>query len=191
LTSLNLKLQLLIEQLATGRHNAHETHAELLKIYQTTQHMLNQIRELSLDLRPALLEDFGLIPALITLFDRTREQLSLVIDFKHSGILDRRFPPLIEITVYRIIQEALTNIARHAGVGEAKVRLWAEGNQISFQIEDQGRGFDKEKALSMTSTSTGLVGIQERVKHCRGRLSIETHPGEGTCITVELPLEKA
>lgn len=191
LTSLNLKINLLMEKLTDEERTSSKFKSEIKQIYQTSRNLLDQVRELSLDLRPALLEDFGLIPALLHLFERTRERLSLEIDFKHSGILEKRFPPQIEISVYRIIQEALTNIARHAGVNEAKVRLWTDADQINLQIEDHGKGFNKEEALSIASASTGLIGMQERVKFCHGVLSIETQLGVGTCISVELPLKEA
>jgi len=101
--------------------------------------------------------------------------------------LERRFQPEIETAVYRIVQEALTNVARHAGVSKVTVRLWADEEALNVQIEDQGAGFDREAALA-TGTSSGLSGMHERVALLGGRLTIETAPGTGTRLTAELPL---
>ena len=90
-------------------------------------------------------------------------------------------------TVFRIIQEALTNVARHAEVEEVGVRLWANERVLGMQIEDQGLGFDTSIVLASASTS-GLSGIRERVELCSGELEIESTPGGGTCLTAELPL---
>ena len=93
----------------------------------------------------------------------------------------------IEIVVYRIVQEALTNIARHAGVRAASVRLWANPTTLSVQVEDRGSGFDVGQTLGRP-TSGGLTGMRERVRLVGGQLVIDTHPGAGTCLTALLPL---
>jgi len=86
-----------------------------------------------------------------------------------------------------MVQEALTNVARHAGASKATVRLWADDETMGVQIEDQGAGFDLEAALS-TGASSGLAGMHERVALLGGQLTIETAPGTGTRLTAELPL---
>ena len=96
----------------------------------------------------------------------------------------------METTAYRIVQEALTNVARHAGVPGVTVRVWATADALGVQIEDHGRGFDPEAALT-TPRSIGLAGMQERVLLVGGRLTIDSRPGEGTKITAELPIRSA
>ncbi len=150
--------------------------------------VLRQIRELALDLRPGMLDDLGLLPALLMHFDRFTQQTDIKVLFKHSGI-DRRFSGEIETTSFRIIQEALTNVARHAKVRQANVRIWIEENNLNIQIQDDGAGFDREEIIN-NSNSIGLLGMQERATLCGGRLDIEAQPGLGTCLTVEIPLNE-
>jgi PAS domain S-box-containing protein len=148
--------------------------------------LLEKIRALSFDLRPAVLDQLGLLPALLGLIERYTEQTRVLVDFKHRGI-EQRFAPDVETTAYRIVQESLTNVARHAGVAGAIVRVWASTSVLSAQIEDRGRGFDPEKALA-SPRSGGLTGMRQRVALLAGHLNIESHSGGGTQITAELPL---
>jgi signal transduction histidine kinase len=104
--------------------------------------------------------------------------------------VERRFAPEVETTAYRVAQEALTNVARHAGVTEAIVRVWATATLLSVQIEDRGLGFSPEAALA-SPQSSGLPGMQERVKLLAGALVVESRPGTGTQITAELPLAES
>ncbi len=148
--------------------------------------LLDRIRRLSFDLRPAALDSLGLLPALLSLFERYSEQTGVKVAFGREG-LEQRFPPEIETTAYRIVQEALTNVARHAGVDTVTVRVWAVANALHLQIEDHGCGFDPEVTLS-SQRSIGLAGMQERVTLLRGHLTIQSRPGGGTRLTAELPL---
>jgi len=151
-----------------------------------TDKLVEQIRELSLNLRPTLLDDFGLLPALITLIEQYQQRTNITVDFKHNGI-NQRFPTEIETTAFRTIQEALTNAARHANVDHVAVRAWFENDIIKIQIKDEGKGFLFDKNDFSYRTS-GLSGMRERVKMVQGIFEIETAPGEGTCITEELPI---
>jgi signal transduction histidine kinase len=147
---------------------------------------LDRIRRISFDLRPAALDSPGLLPALLALFERYGEQTGVKFAFKHEG-LEQRFPPEMETTAYRIVQEALTNVARHAGVDAVTVRVWADADALSLQIEDQGCGLDPDVA-SRSPRSIGLAGMQERVMLLHGHLTIQSRPGAGTQLTAELPL---
>jgi PAS domain S-box-containing protein len=151
--------------------------------------ILEKVRGLSADLRPAPLDHLGLVPALITLFERYSSQTRVAVDFKHQGA-EGRFAPDVEITAYRIVQEALTNVARHAEVDQVKVRVWTSADRLTVQITDRGRGFDPEAVLSSPRTG-GLTGMQERVKLLGGKLTIESDPGRCTLITAELPCTPA
>jgi signal transduction histidine kinase len=150
--------------------------------------LLDKVRGLSFDLRPAELDQLGLLPALISLFERFTDQMRVRINFKHQGI-ESRFAPDVETTAYRIIQESLTNVARHAGTAEATVRVWTTSDMLGLQIEDRGLGFDPEVTLA-APRSIGLAGMRERVELLNGRLTIEARPGHGTLITAELPLHE-
>jgi signal transduction histidine kinase len=148
--------------------------------------LLERVRSLSFDLRPAALDHLGLVPALVSLFERYTEQTGVLVDFKHQG-LEQRFAPEVETTTYRIVQEALTNVARHAGVAGVVVRVWATAEMLSLQVNDQGRGFDPDAALT-PPRSSGLIGMKERVRLLDGHLMIESSQGIGTQIMAELPL---
>ena len=170
----------------TGELPTLEVNTRLERARAIVHELLERIRGLSFDLRPAALDSLGLLPALVALFERYTEQTGVRVDFKHEG-LEQRFPPQVETTAYRIVQEALTNVARHAGGSDVTVRVWATPDLLSLQIEDSGRGFDPEVAVA-TPQSSGLAGMQERVTLLDGLLTIESSPGAGTQLLAELPL---
>ena len=151
--------------------------------------LLGKVRRLSFDLRPADLDQLGLLPALLAFFERFTETTGMLVDFKHKG-LDGRFATELETAAYRIIQEALTNVARHAGVADAVVRVWLDGNVLNLRVEDRGSGFDPEAALKAARTR-GLAGMQERAMLLGGGMTVESAPGRGTTVSVELPLRNA
>ena len=147
--------------------------------------LISRVRDLSMSLRPPMLDDLGLLPALRWQIDRFEAQTGIHVSFQH-GDLERRFAPQVEITAFRIVQEALTNVARHSGVRQAQVEVRAGPATLSVRIEDEGRGFDVAAA---GARSSGLNGMLERSRLAGGRLTIESEPGEGTRLSLELPLE--
>ncbi len=150
--------------------------------------LLNQVRSLSLNLRPPMLDDLGLLPALLWQIQRYEAQTAIQVEFKHSEI-EGRYSTEQETALYRIVQEGLTNVARHSHVKSAVVRLWATQNTLGVQIEDEGRGFDSVAALRSGNTS-GLSGMRERMVLLGGSLTIESVVDGGTCITAEFPLDR-
>jgi signal transduction histidine kinase len=148
--------------------------------------LMERMRSLSLELRPQVLDDLGLLIALEWRFKRYLAQTGIQVNFRHTPI-PQRLPPLIETTVFRIIQEALTNVARHAQVREVSVRVWVDAERAGLQVEDQGAGFDAVAAL-LARNSTGLSGMRERAELLGGEFTLESKPGKGTLLTVELPL---
>ena len=149
--------------------------------------LMARVRNLSLDLRPAMLDDLGLLPALLWHLEHYSAHTQVRVDFKHSGLEKRRFGPAVETAAYRIVQEALTNVARHAQVSEATVRLSTHQQTLLIEIEDKGKGFNTESVLSASETS-GLAGMRERAVLLGGGLKIESRPGGGTRLTAELSL---
>jgi PAS domain S-box-containing protein len=149
--------------------------------------LLERVRGLSFDLRPAALDQLGLVPALLALFERSTKQTGVRVNFSHSGVEGERFAPEVETTAYRVVQEALTNVARHARVAEAAVRVWVDAGALQVQVEDEGVGFDPRAALA-AARSSGLPGMHERVRLVGGRLTIASSPGGGTHLLAELPL---
>jgi len=148
--------------------------------------LTGRVRDLSLELRPAMLDDLGLLAALNWHFDRYTHQVKIQVDFKHTGLEGRRFEPEVETAAYRIVQEALTNVARHAKVDRVEVNIWADEKMLCIRIRDQGDGFDGD-SLSASATR-GLSGMRERAITLGGRLKIESAPGTSTVLTAELPL---
>ena len=148
--------------------------------------LINRVRDLSLELRPTMLDDLGLLPALLWQFERYTAQTGIYVSFQHFG-LDRRFDQEVETAAYRIVQEALTNVARYAGVPAVTITLWADAAMLSVQVEDNGRGFDLAHTRA-DRPSSGLAGMRERVSLLNGQFTVESAPGAGTQITAELPL---
>lgn len=148
--------------------------------------LMDRMRSLSLELRPQVLDDLGLLVALEWHFKRYLKQTGIQVDFRHTPI-PQRLPSLIETTLFRIAQEALTNVARHAPVKEVSVRVWVDATCAGLQVEDKGKGFDVEAALAARN-STGLTGMRERAELLGGQFTLESQAGKGTLVTVELPL---
>jgi PAS domain S-box-containing protein len=149
--------------------------------------LMARARKLSLDLRPAMLDDLGLVPTLLWHIEHYTAQTRVLVHFRHSGLENRRFSAEVETAAYRIVQEALTNVARHARDVEATVRLWTNETTLSIQVEDCGSGFDSEAALASSDTS-GLAGMRERAVLLGGQLTVESQRGEGTRLTAELSI---
>jgi signal transduction histidine kinase len=150
--------------------------------------LISRVRDLSMNLRPPMLDDLGLLPALTWQIDRFETQTGIHVEFHHAD-MDRRFDPQVEITTFRFVQEALTNVARHAGVTKANVSIWASAEALGVRIEDEGRGFDVGPALA--ARSSGLNGMRERSRLAGGSLDIDSEPGRGTRLSLVLPLRGA
>jgi PAS domain S-box-containing protein len=186
LTSLRINLDLVNRSLSDESASRSDVRDNLERASATTSLLLEKVREISLDLRPAMLDDLGLIPALLAQFEHFSKLTGIQVKFKHSGV-DHRFENKLETAVFRIIQEGLTNVARHAHCQVVSVRLWSDSNYLRLQVEDQGVGFNPQAALESQHAS-GLSGMQKRVSDCGGELEIETEIGRGTRIIVDFPL---
>ena len=147
--------------------------------------LIQQVREMALKLRPSMLDDIGLLPTLLWHIERFSAQTQIKVNFKHTG-LQQNFIPEINTAVYRIVQEALTNVARYARVNEVCINLQVANGIIFMKIEDYGSGFDFSRMTG--KACAGLSGMRERAHLLGGKLSIKTSPGKGTCITAEIPL---
>ena len=149
--------------------------------------LIVRVRELSLELRPTVLDDLGLMAALTWLFDRFTQQTGITLRFEPEGLDGRRFPGSIETAAFRVVQEALQNVERHAGVREAWVRAWATPTDVCVQIQDAGHGFDAEAVLARPRVS-GLIGMRERVLLLGGEFILESSREQGTQVTAEIPI---
>jgi signal transduction histidine kinase len=148
--------------------------------------LLDKARGLSLELRPPMLDDLGLLATLLWYFQHYLVKTRVTVEFVHDGI-EGRLPPAVETVTYRIVQEALNNVARHAAVNDATVCVSANQHQLYLEVSDQGKGFEPETALR-SRTSAGLLEMQERAQLLNGHLTIRSMPGRGTSISAAIPL---
>jgi signal transduction histidine kinase len=151
-----------------------------------TNELMQHVREMSLNLRPAALDDFGLPAALDVLFKRFTKQTRITIHHNVNPLNERRFARTLETTAFRVTQEALTNIARHADVTEAEVTLNVTPANLRISIADKGKGFDLNS--KSPSTSTGLSSMAERASMAGGRFTIQSAPGKGTLIVIDFEI---
>ena len=170
------------------RHTQSPTARNALKdVIQQLGNLTEQVRELSLSSRPAMLDNLGLLPTLLWHFKRFSERTGIQVKFNHTGLDEVNLPQPYAITVYRVVQEALTNIARHAHTEEVHVEVLVTNTQMILRIQDEGIGFDPEEALR-DFQSSGLRGMKERVHLLSGHLDIQSMPQQGTVITATIPL---
>jgi signal transduction histidine kinase len=149
---------------------------------------LEDVHRLILDLRPSVLDDLGLLPAIRWYAERQLEPRGIAVRCEF-GELDRRLPPELETALFRICQEAMSNVARHAQATAVLVQVGIEGDEIRIEIEDDGAGFDPaEPERHEGRRSWGLVGIRERSEICGGTAEIESAPGKGTRVVVRIPV---
>ena len=181
LTSLKVGLKVLADSCTQA-----ELDDYIADLQVVTQATLDELHSLALELRPRLLDDLGLVAALQRHIRKYEERFGLKVDFEVMGLDGRRLPPLLETALYRIIQETLTNIVRHAQATTVSILLEHHDGRVRAIIEDDGRGFDPARA--MADGRLGLYGIEERATLLGGRLIIESQPGQGSSIFVQVPL---
>ena len=179
LTSILLGLKPLEEALAD-----HPARASLIELREHVVNALQDVRRLAVELRPAVLDDFGLVPALERLADSFAEQAEIRVDF-HSALGAARLPTDVESTLYRVVQESLTNIVKHAQAQNVSVSISRRDSAVVAVIEDDGAGFDPR---GVREDGFGFLGMRERLALLDGRLEIESRPGAGTTIVAEVPL---
>jgi len=181
LTGLKLTLEM------GSRLPAQQVGSTLEQVRGLVNDLMARVRKLSLDLRPAMLDDLGLLPTLLWHIEHYTAQTRVRVNFKHSGLEKRRFAPEVETAAYRLVQEALTNVARHAQAAEATVRISTHRQTLLIEIEDNGRGFDVESVM-MAGETTGFAGMRERVVLLEGQFTVESQPGAGTRLIAELSI---
>lgn len=153
---------------------------------------LEQIRELSLNLRPPMLDDLGLVPTLRWYVQHYSERVDIDVGFDAAG-MDDRLGTELETALYRVVQEGLTNVARHARATRAQVALQRTPSAITAYIEDDGCGFDVATAMARKGPDhgAGLLGMRERITLLGGRFIIHSAPGAGTQLFFEIPITGA
>jgi signal transduction histidine kinase len=147
-----------------------------------------QLRSLSHELRPTILDDLGLVPAIQFLADSVSKRTDKAV--KVHSLLKERLPATVEIALYRIVQEALKNAAKHSQAGNIRILLDMFGGCVRCSICDDGRGFDVPSVMARKAGGgLGLLGIQERLSAMGGTLHIQSFPSQGTTLLIHVPLE--
>jgi signal transduction histidine kinase len=166
-------------------HDAEALKAAVTEVRELVRSTLQDVRRLAVELRPTALDDFGLVAALERLTDNFAEQTGMAVEFFPNLQGDGRFPPEVETALYRLVQESLTNIIKHARATSVSIVLTQTAESVSVIVEDDGVGFEPYRA---TGDGIGLLGMRERVGLFGGRVVVESRPGAGTTVVAEVPL---
>ncbi len=187
LTEISLDLGIIERDLRT--ETVRDSGQRLSEVREMANELDERISELAYDLRPSMLDHLGLLPTLRWFADRFSQRTDVEITLDVIGF-EERAPLEIETALYRVIQEALTNVARHAQANEVRLRLEQQFKGVTVTIEDDGRGFDVEELQTTEAPlkGLGLAGMKERISLLGGRLDIHSKPGEGARIDIEIPL---
>lgn len=158
-----------------------EPRSDLQQLRDSVSGIIEEVRGLAWELRPSVLDDLGVVPAIRTFLDNYSDHYGIDIRFENE--LRSRLGIHIETVIYRIIQEALTNVMRYAQVNEAFVRIYDNGDVVEVQVEDRGRGFSRDSM----GKGVGLFSMEERAKSVGGHLKVKSAPDEGTCVMLTIP----
>jgi signal transduction histidine kinase len=167
---------------------------QILRLQEIAQAVQREVHDLALELRPTALDDLGLVTALETHVEHWATIAAIEVDVHCAGLVGPRLPPPIEVTLYRVIQEALTHVSKHAHARRVSLIVERRFDHVLAIIEDDGCGFDAQRvrspaAVAATTGGLGLLSMQERVGQAGGTLTIESSPEEGTAIFVRIPLD--
>ncbi len=153
--------------------------------------LIHEVHHLAWEMRPAILDDFGLDIALQTYIEEVSKRSSIAIDYQPLSAPGLgRLPGAIEVTLYRVAQEAIVNVMRHSGATWASVILLRQQYDIVLLVEDNGRGFERQSVRTSTKSGLGLLGINERVAFCGGTFLVESTIDQGTTVRVRIPLKE-
>jgi signal transduction histidine kinase len=183
LTALKISLDLIQSDLPAEAGSLRRRLGEAEAMTETT---MEQIRLLAHALRPPALDTVGLNYTLEGLCCDFAERTQLSVDYVGAKL--PVLPEAVNICLYRFLQEALTNVAKHAQARQVRVGLCCDAETVSLSVADDGKGFDEQ---SETSAGIGLLGMQERIELLGGKLEIESWPGRGTHLMAHIPLQKA
>lgn len=161
--------------------------AVLAGLIDITAQTLESVRHMAYELRPPSLDDLGLSASLSGLAAQYKERFGLRVHFK-SSCPRGRLSPVVELAVYRIAQEALTNVAKHSGAREATMALRVDGPRLTLEVNDDGRGFNSHWLQHHSGAGLGLFSMHERAALAGGRLNVDSTPAHGTSVRLEVPL---
>jgi signal transduction histidine kinase len=180
LASLRFGLRLLEKDIERGA----SVSGRVAELMQRTDAVIDGLHRLAVDLRPASLDHLGLEVALRQYTRSVGTSFGLAVRFKARGLKSERLPAALETALYRIVQEAMTNVVRHARATRVDVLVELRGDRVTLMIEDDGIGFDPE--ASQVGEHFGLLGIRERAEALGGTLTVESSPGAGSTVVVEV-----
>jgi signal transduction histidine kinase len=181
-----IKVELVVAERAGTLHGSQRD--QLATVRALTENALHTVRDLSRLLHPVVLDDIGLPAALEAYVREFRKRYALDVEFEQDR-MDMRLPRECETAAYRIVQEALTNVARHSGASFCRVSTRRVRDHVEVAVEDNGVGFDPEQRLAdRTRPSLGLLGMSERVARIGGSCGVDSAPGHGTRVLVILPI---
>jgi signal transduction histidine kinase len=162
--------------------------AALARTFGVLRQMEDEIRRLTHELRPGILDDLGLVPALVYLGEGVTRRANVAVTVR--GSTDGRLPAPVESALYRVVQEALTNVTRHAQASRASIELERTPRALNCRVRDDGRGFVPAQALaSARPRGIGLEGMRERITQLGGTFEIRSEPGCGTELVMTIPIE--
>lgn len=174
-------------QVAT-RQEDEERRAEILdEVRESVLETVEAVRRIARGLRPPILDEVGVVAAIRSHVDALGKAYDLAIEFD-SGTDEPRLGADAQLALYRIVQEALSNVVRHASARRASVRIETEAGRLQVVVEDDGEGFVHDG--SQPGRGLGLMGMRERARNAGGEIEIDSRPGEGTRVTVEIPIGK-
>jgi signal transduction histidine kinase len=181
LASLNIRL-LTVRKLL--QREGHPVAGEIEELAEQVQASIRDIRRLIHDLRPVALDELGLAPALREHLARCRQEHDLAIEFVAD--VGERLPAAVESALFRIVQEAVNNVLRHAQAQHVSVTLTRDAEQVKLRVADDGQGFDTQ--IPRTGRHVGLWSMRERVEQLGGQFEVQSVPGQGTTVTTVVPL---
>lgn len=192
LSALLLRLERMLSDDSLPGH----TRSALAELKDNTQHSLHELRRLMLELRPAILDDLGLVPAIRWLIKERVHPHQIETRIEEEGMEDVRLNPEVETALFRIAQEGLSNVVRHSQAYKARVSLVNDGHSVQLTIADDGTGFDMQSVRERAAGEgrLGIFGMDERAGLLGGTLTIESQSGEGTMgtrLVARIPLEVA
>jgi signal transduction histidine kinase len=190
LASVRFRLQSIEDRIPRGAE-ALQLQQETGKTKRLLEYALSEVRRISHNLRPSELDDLGLVPAIRAAGEEFSVRSGIKWELETGAALPDRLPAATELSVYRIFQESLNNVERHARAGRVQVQLTLEAGHMKLRIRDDGIGFDPDQKLRgrRGRPGIGLENIRERAAFIQGELSIGSAPGQGTEITLRIPLE--
>ncbi|MEW9701460.1 PAS domain-containing protein [Paenibacillus sp. SI8] len=158
-----------------------ERNPELMNLRQGISSVIEEVRGLAWELRPSVLDDLGVVPAIRTYIENYAEHYGIRVSLDNN--LRKRLDPLVETTIYRVIQEALKNIAKYADVSEAGVYVHEGESDVEVTISDKGKGFIRNR----NAKGVGLLSMEERAKSVGGQFVLQSEPGKGTTVSLLVP----